>query len=363
MHRERTMERKLKFAQYGCGTTASILLKYMINKGAEPVAIIDRNAGRRGKLIEEVWPECGAQGLRITPPEDAADLLRETKPDICIIATRSTMNDIMEPFENCAKAGVSAITIAEEAVYPYNSSPEKAAYLDRLAKEAGVVFSASGFTDTYWGSLVTTLAGSLNMVEEIEGYCLYSAYAETLAAYHGVGLTVEEFEEQFGTYNRMSPEKQQQLVLEGKFEPISMWNQNGWLCSKMGLTAVSQKQICQYETREDAVYSTELHREFEPGLVTGSRFTAVTETAEGITIKGSCAARVFTPEDREYTSWSIKGEPDVSMRFDMKDANYQTCSNLINRIPAVLNSSPGFVTSDRFENCTYMTDHIGSYVK
>ena len=152
------MERKLKFAQYGCGTTASILLKYMINKGAEPVAIIDRNAGRRGKLIEEVWPECGAQGLRITPPEDAAALLRETKPDICIIATRSTMNDIMEPFENCAKAGVSAITIAEEAVYPYNSSPEKAAYLDRLAKEAGVVFSASGFTDTYWGSLVTTLS-------------------------------------------------------------------------------------------------------------------------------------------------------------------------------------------------------------
>lgn len=357
------MERKLRFAQYGCGTTASILLKYMVNKGAEPVAIIDRNAGRRGKMIEDVWPDCRVKGLRITPPEEAVELLEKTKPDICIISTRSTLKDIMEPFENCAKAGVSAITIAEEAVYPFNSSPEKAAELDRLAKDAGVVFSASGFTDTYWGSLVTTLAGTMNEIEEIEGYCIYSAYADTLAAYHGVGLSVEEFEEQFGKYNMMSPEEQKKLILEGKFEPISMWNQNGWLCSKMGLTVTSQKQLCEYETREETLYSTELNRAFEPGTVIGSKFTAVTETVEGITIKGSCAARVFTNDDEEYTSWIIKGEPYVKMRFDMADANFQTCSNLINRIPSVLNSRPGFITTDNFENCIYMTDHIGKYVK
>ena len=357
------MERKLKFAQYGCGTTASILLKYMINKGAEPVAIIDRNAGRRGKLIEEVWPECGAQGLRITPPEDAAALLRETKPGICIIATRSTMNDIMEPFENCAKAGVSAITIAEEAVYPYNSSPEKAAYLDRLAKEAGVVFSASGFTDTYWGSLVTTLAGSLNMVEEIEGYCLYSAYAETLAAYHGVGLTVEEFEEQFGTYNRMSPEKQQQLVLEGKFEPISMWNQNGWLCSKMGLHVKSQTQKCIPCVDKEDLKSETLGMVVKAGYATGMRAVVTTETEEGITFETECVGKIYNKDEIDTNVWTLYGEPETTCIVNQPATVELTCATLVNRIPQLIDAPAGYVTTDQFPYNEYMVKPMNEYVR
>ena len=357
------MDRKLRFAQYGCGTTAAILLKYMVNKGAEPVAIIDRNKGRRSRQIEDVWPECGVSGLTIQPPENAVEILREAKPDICIIATRSTMSDIMEPFENCAKAGVSAITIAEEAVYPYNSSPELAEELDKMAREARVVFSASGFTDTYWGSLVTTLAGSLNQVKDIEGFCIYSAYADTLADYHGVGLSAAEFEEKFGRLNSISAEDQKQMIKNGEFEPISMWNQNGWLCRKMDLNVISQRQEARPEICTEPVYSSELDREFQPGTVTGSHFTAITETEEGITIRSTCVGRVFGENDEEYTSWKITGDPDVAMRFDMADANNQTCSNLVNRIPSVLNSEPGFISTYNFDNCIYMTDHIGAYVR
>lgn len=356
------MERKLRFAQYGCGITAELLLRYMVNKGAEPVAIIDRNVGRRGRMIEDVWPECGVKGLRINEPEKALEVLQETKPDICIIATRSLMNDIMEPFENCAKAGVSAITIAEEAVFPYNSSPELAETLDLMAKAHGVSFTASGFTDTFWGSLVVTLAGSMNKIDEIRGLCLYSAYADTLATYHGIGLSPEEFENEFGRFNRMDSEEQRELVAKGEFVPISMWNQNGWICERMGLTAVSQKQIAEPIVSTDEVYSPELDRTFQAGKVTSSKFTAVTETAEGITIKGSCMAKVFIEGDEEYTEWEIKGDPDVSMRFDMVDANYQTCSNLINRIPQVLASKPGFHSSVEFENASYMTRDINEYI-
>lgn len=360
------MDRKIKVVQYGAGKMSRYLMRYVLEHGGELVGAFCRNKTHIGKDVSEIigngYPFVG---VTVENSADADKRIGELKPDVCIIATRSTVAELEDIFTICAKHGVNAITTCEEALYPWNSSPALTAKLDKLAKEGGCTLTGVGYCDLYWGTMVTNLAGSSHKITKIEGSSWYNVedYGVALAEGHGAGLTIDEFNKTIGCYNDTPSDEMKELVESGKYVPSYMWNQNGWLCSKMGLTAVSQKQICQYETREDAVYSTELHREFEPGLVTGSRFTAVTETAEGITIKGSCAARVFTPEDREYTSWSIKGEPDVSMRFDMKDANYQTCSNLINRIPAVLNSSPGFVTSDRFENCTYMTDHIGSYVK
>lgn len=356
------MERRLRFAQYGCGVIAPILLQYMINKGAEPVAIIDRNVNRRGKMIEDVW-DCGVRGIRITEPENAVEVLQKTKPDICIIATRSSLEDVTEPFENCAKAGVSAVTTSEEAVYPGVSDPDRTAYLDKLAKDAGVIFSASGFPDTYWGSLVEVLAGSVNVIEKIKGYCIYSAYGETLAADHGVGLTPDEFEEKFGLYNNKTPEEQLEDIRKGILTPSNMWYQNYWLCSKMGFTVKKHFQRCVPFIAENEVYSDELSRSFGSGSVIGAEFTAVTETEEGPVIESTCASKVFTEDDKEYTSWVIEGEPSVSMRFDMEDANYQTCSNLINRIPDILASEPGFVTTDQLNNARYLTKDIGTYIE
>jgi len=355
------MERKFRFAQYGCGVVAPIIIQYMVNKGAEPVAIIDRNLNRRGKMIEEVW-DCGVSGIRITEPENAVKVLRETKPDICIIATRSSLEDVIAPFENCAKAGVSAITTSEETVFPSISNPDGADYLDKMAKEAGVVFSASGFPDTYWGSLVTTLAGSVNVVDRIKGYCIYSAYGETLAADHGVGLSQEEFEKKFGMYNRKTPEEQLNDIRKGKLTPSNMWYQNYWLCSNIGLTVKKHMQLCRPFIAEKDVYSDELNRRFTTGTVIGAEFTALTETEEGPVLESTCASKVFSEDDQEYTIWEIEGEPSVSMRFDMKDANYQTCSNLINRIPDILSCKPGFVTTDKLENARYLTRPIGTYV-
>ena len=47
------------------------------------------------------------------------------------------------------------------------------------------------------------------------------------------GLTLEEFDEQIASVDRMSDEERQQLIESGNYQPSYMWNVNGWLCDKL----------------------------------------------------------------------------------------------------------------------------------
>ena len=130
------MDRKVRVAQYGCGKMSAYLMRYAMEKGCELVAAFDMNPALIGKDVSAVIG-CDTVGVSVSDAAQADEILGKLKPDVCIIATRSTMAELKEAFSICAKNGVNAISTCEEALYPWNSSPDITKELDDLAKKGG----------------------------------------------------------------------------------------------------------------------------------------------------------------------------------------------------------------------------------
>ena len=166
------MNRKLRIAQYGCGKMSVYTMRYAIEKGAEIVCAFGRSSNI-GTDIGEI-AGVGKTGVLVQDSSDAVAILKETKPDACIITTASLMHDVKRALMDCAESGVNAITLCEEAFYPWNSAPRTTQVLDELAKKNGVTLSASGYGDVFWGNLITVIAGATHTIKKITGKSSYN---------------------------------------------------------------------------------------------------------------------------------------------------------------------------------------------
>ncbi|PID57740.1 dihydrodipicolinate reductase [candidate division KSB3 bacterium] len=357
------MADQLKAAQYGCGKMSKYLMRYMLEKGAEIVAAFDMNPDLIGKDIGE-FLGMAPSGVSISDAAQAEEILKARKPRVCVVATMSTLNDIQEAFKTCARSGVNAISTCEESLYPWNSNPSLTQELDALAKEHGVTLAGSGYPDMYWGVLIDVLAGSMHNITKIKGVSSYNVedYGIALAEGHGAGLSTEEFARQIGNYNDLSSEEQKKLVESGEYIPSYMWNQNGWLCDRMGLTPVSQVQKCVPTVHSEDLHSETLGMTIKAGSPTGMSAIVTTETKEGITIETECIGNVYGPEDFDRNDWTFYGEPETTVKVDRPATVELTCANLIGRIPALIKSEPGYITTDKMPNNSYLVKDIGEYI-
>lgn len=358
------MKRKLRVVQYGSGKMSVYLMRYLLEKGADIVAAFDVDPNVIGKDIGDIM---GGEktGVTVTDAKEAGKIMADLKPDVCVVATLSTMADIKDAYVVCAENGVNAISTCEEALYPWNSSPDITQELDELAKKHGITLSGSGYPDMYWGVLIDTLAGSMHKITKIKGSSSYNVedYGIALAKGHGAGLSKEDFAKEIGNYNNYSSEEQKKVVEGGEYVPSYMWNQNGWICSKMGLTPISQTQKCVATTHHSDLNSTTLGMMIKAGDPTGMSAIVTTETEEGITIETECIGKVYAAEDFDKNDWTFYGEPETTINVNRPDTVKLTCSNLVNRIPALINAEPGYVSTDNLPNNVYMVKPINEYIK
>ena len=357
------MERKIRVAQYGCGKMSVYLMRYVIEHGGELVAAFDMAPALEGKDVGDIIGG-GATGVKISRAEDADRILAETKPDVCVIATRSTMEELKPAFAVCAKNGVNAISTCEESLYPWNSSYDITKELDELAKAGGCTLCGSGYPDMYWGSLITTLAGSMHRIKKITGISSYNVedYGIALAEGHGAGLTIERFEKEIGMYNDLDYRSTVEAIKDGRVVPSYMWNQNGWLCSQLDLHIISQTQKCVPMTHDGDLKSETLGMTVKAGDATGMAAVVTTETEEGITLETQCQGFVYGPEDFDRNEWTFEGEPETTVIVNRPATVELTCATLVNRIPMLIDSEPGYVTTEKMPVNHYLTKPMNEYV-
>ena len=345
----------LKIFQYGCGKMSVYTMRYVIENGAEIVGAVDINPNVIGKDIGEVMGTENT-GVKIDDVKNAEALLNSVKPDCVIVTTMSLLEDVKEALLTCAKCGVNAITTCEEAFYPMNSNPNLTKEIDELAKKNNCTITGSGYQDAYWGNLIATIVGSSHKITKIKGSSSYNVedYGIALAKAHGAGLTKEEFEKQVASADEISDEERQKVIESGNYAPSYMWNVNGWLCDKLGLTVVSQRQKCVPQFNDYDIESSTLGMTVKTGMATGMSAVVTTETKEGITLETECIGKVYNKDEEDRNAWTICGEQDTTMVIEKPDTVRLTCATVVNRIPDVIAAPAGFVPTSRMGELKYV---------
>lgn len=357
------MERKVKVAQLGTGKMSKYTMKYVYEKGAEIVAAFDINPNVIGKDIGEVMGTDN-KGVTVNNMNEAREILKEIKPDIAIVTTMSLLKDVEEPLMICAELGINAITTCEEALYPANSNPVLTKKLDETAKQNGCTITGSGYQDIYWGQLISSIAGSTETIKKIKGSSSYNVedYGIALAEAHGAGLTLDEFDKQVASVDRISAEERANIIETGDYLPSYMWNVNGWLADKLGLHVKSQTQKCVPQTYSKDLESSTLGMTVKAGDATGMSAVVTTETEEGITIESECIGKVYAPEEYDKNEWSIEGEPNTTIVVNKPATVELTCASIVNRIPDVINAKPGYVPTAEMGELNFRTKALNTYV-
>lgn len=345
---------KTKIVQYGCGKMSKYTMRYVMEKGYEIVGAVDINPNLIGKDISEIIG-CEETGVKITAIDQAEELMKNVKPDACIITTMSLIKDLEDALMLCSKLGINAITTCEEAFYPMASNPGLTQKIDSLAKQNNCTITGSGYQDVFWGNLIYTLAGATHKITKIKGSSSYNVedYGIALAQVHGAGMTLEEFDEKVAAADKISTEERQKIIESGDYTPSYMWNVVPWLADKFGFTITSMAQKCVPIVAKEDIHSNTLNMDIKAGMATGMSAVVTAQTAEGVEIEAECIGKVYEPTEVDKNDWTIFGEPDTRVVITEPKTVELTCASIVNRIPDLIKAPAGYVPTSKMGELKY----------
>lgn len=354
---------KIKVLQIGCGKMSKFTMRYVFEHGAEIVGAVDVNKNIIGLDISEVM-ESENKNVIINSVDELEDVINKTSPDIAIVTTMSLLKDIRSVVRTCVNKGVNVITTCEEAFFASNSNPNLWKEIDTIAKANNCTVTGCGYQDIFWGNLISNLAGTTHKIAKIKGSSSYNVedYGIALAQAHGAGLTLEEFDKEVASVDRMSDEDRQKIIDSGEYAPSYMWNTVGWLADKLDLTITKISQKCVPQTHTEDLTSSTLNMTIKAGDATGMSAVVTAETEEGIILEAECIGKVYSKDDVDTNEWTVIGEPETTITVRQPATVELTCADIVNRIPDVINAEPGFIPTSQMGEPTYRTRSLEEYL-
>ncbi len=342
------MQNRIRAVVFGVGTMNSIATRLLLEKDVDIVGALARSDEKVGKDLGIVAGLYRQLGILIE--RDARVLFERTKPDIAVIAVNSYMEDAQDQLMACAEHGVNVVTLSEEALFPWKTSPKITAEIDALAKKTGATITGTGHQDTYWVNIVAMMMGSCHRIESVNGTVSWNVddYGPEVVSLQQVGTTPEQFDEWLASSSR---------------PPTFGRNVVDALVADVGLTVVTQTTETRPDIAARPIRSRSTGVEYSPGTVIG--FTDVDQvvTEEGMTITYQMSGRVYDPHEHDVNEWEIRGEPDFSLSNGKVPTQISTCAHLVNRIPDVINAEPGFITIEKLPRLRFRAFPLHTYVK
>lgn len=339
---------RIKAVVYGVGAMNSVATRLMIEKGVDIVGALARSPEKVGRDLGDVAGLGYQTGVLV---EDDPDRVLSTRQaDIAVIALASYMSDMYEHLRRCAEHGVNAVTISEEALYPWNTAPMQTAELDRLARRNGVTITGTGHQDVYWVNLVSMVLATAHRIDTVTGRASWNVddFGPEVAKDQRVDTTVEDFDK---------------WLAEADRPPSFGRNTLGALVDDLGVTVAEVRSSTRPEVASQPVTSAALGLTVDTGRVIGFTDVDSVRTHEGITLSFEMTGRLYLPGEADSNDWTVTGEPELHLSNPAVPTGMTTVTQLVNRIPDVINAPPGFITMEKLPRPRYRTYPLGAYVQ
>lgn len=190
-------QQPIRVVQFGLGAIGADIARLIAHEpGLALVGGIDTDERKIGADLGELLDLPQPLGTRVRG--DAAAVLRQTQPDVVVIATTSLLHDVFPHIRTCVQAGAHVVSTCEELVYPVREEPEVATAIDALARTAGVAVLGIGINPGFAMDLLPILlTGPSSDVTRVRVSRVVDASTRrwTLQQRLGVGLEPARFRE------------------------------------------------------------------------------------------------------------------------------------------------------------------------
>jgi 4-hydroxy-tetrahydrodipicolinate reductase len=180
---------------YGLGPIGIGIARLALDRpGMAVVGAIDLDPQKVGRDLGAL---AGRAESQVVVGGDAAATLAETRPDVVLHATSSSLAKVADQLSQIAECGADVVSTCEELAYPWTAQPQLAAELDAIARRAGVTLLGTGVNPGYaMDALPLFLTAPCAAVRGVRVLRVVDAARRRgpLQRKVGAGLTPDEFE-------------------------------------------------------------------------------------------------------------------------------------------------------------------------
>lgn len=295
-------------------------------RGVDVVGAIDVDPEKVGRDLGELL---GGAAFGVTVSGDAEATLAETKPDVVLHATSSSLAKVANQLEQLAKAGANVVSTCEELSYPWTAQPQLAAELDVVARRAGVTLLGTGVNPGYaMDALPLMLTAPCASVHAVRVLRVVDAARRRgpLQRKVGAGLTAEEFEAR---------------VREGSVRHVGLPESLHMLATRLGWELDHMDDTIGAVLADNTI-TTEFV-DVAAGRVAGVRQVARGFVGDNEVLRLELRMYVGAPDPQDTIE--IDGDPPVRMTIGGGlHGDVATAAIVVNAAPSVIDAPPGLAS-------------------
>jgi 4-hydroxy-tetrahydrodipicolinate reductase len=322
------MKGEVKVIQIGLGSLGQKVVNYARQrKGIEVVAAVDPAPDKAGRDLSELCSLDKKLGIEVSPNLESA--LKESKPEVALLTTVSSLEKIVPQIEEIARYGINVVSTCEELSFPWNTRPELAKKLDELGKKHNISILGTGVNPGFlMDFLPLVMTGVCQEVKRIKVSRIQDASFRRVPFQKkiGAGFTLGEFEQKrrAGTLRHVGLTESMQMI-------ASAMNWHLDKTEDILTPVIATSEI------------TSGYTKIELGMAAGVQQVGrgYLRGEEVITLE----FRASVGEKNPHDTIRIEGNPGITSTIKGGvNGDVATCAVTLNAIKSIIQSAPGLRT-------------------